>query len=208
MFLLMWIKILTYLAVFKKTRYLIKMIIEIIGEITTFLFILFIAILAYAQILYTTKDTDSEETSTARGSFLLAFGELGDFESIGLVQFLIFALFLFFIPLVLMNMLIAIMSDAYERVQSNAQSADSKILADMILEMEELTRFFKNKFGSGIDDEAKQYMIFSRTRESSGSGGEGWEGMTGELKICMKRVQSNIIASIESVKEELHAKQE
>ncbi len=83
MFMLMWVKILTYLAVFKKTRYLIKMIIEIIAEITTFLFILIISIVAYTQILYTT--TDSEETSTVRGSFVLAFGELGDFESIGTV---------------------------------------------------------------------------------------------------------------------------
>ena len=47
MFMLMWVKILTYLAVFKSTRYLIKMIIEIIAEITTFIVILFIAILAY-----------------------------------------------------------------------------------------------------------------------------------------------------------------
>ena len=84
-------------------------------------------------------------------------------------------------------MLIAIMSDAYERVQSNAQSADSKILADMILEMEELARFIKTKFGSGIDDEAKHYMMFSRTREAGISGGESWEGLIGELKICMKK---------------------
>ena len=73
----------------------------------------------------------------------------------------------------------------------------------MILEMEELARFIKTKFGSGIDDEAKHYMMFSRTREAGISGGESWEGLIGELKICMKKQQSNIIASIQSVKDEI-----
>jgi len=61
-------------------------------------------------------------------------------------------IFSFFVPLTLMNMLIAIMSDAYERVQSNAQAADTKILADMILEMEELFRFFKTSFGRTLEE--------------------------------------------------------
>lgn len=65
-----------------------------------------------------------------------------------------------------MNMLIAIMSGAYERVQSNAISADTKILADMILEMEELARFFKTKFGSSLNEDASYYLMFSRTKEA------------------------------------------
>ena len=44
----MWFKILAYLTVFKPTRYLIKMIFEIINDITTFLIILFTALIAYA----------------------------------------------------------------------------------------------------------------------------------------------------------------
>ena len=48
MFLLIWIKILTYLAVFKATRYLIKMIVDIIKDISTFLIILLTALVAYA----------------------------------------------------------------------------------------------------------------------------------------------------------------
>lgn len=52
----------------------------------------------------------------AKGSYALAFGELGSIEEYDGVQFAIFGIFSFFIPLVLMNMLIAIMSDVYERV--------------------------------------------------------------------------------------------
>jgi hypothetical protein len=86
MFLLMWVKILTYLAVFKDTRYLIKMIIEIIVEIKTFIFILFLAIIAYAQIMFVAMSMDTNEVSSSlRGSYVLAFGELGSFDTMGLV---------------------------------------------------------------------------------------------------------------------------
>lgn len=45
---LMWYKFLNYLTIFKPTRYLIKMIFEIINDIRAFLIILFAAMFAYA----------------------------------------------------------------------------------------------------------------------------------------------------------------
>jgi hypothetical protein len=57
-FMLMWVKILSYFSVFKPTRYLIKMIFEIIADILTFLIILFTAIFAYAQINYSIKHAE------------------------------------------------------------------------------------------------------------------------------------------------------
>lgn len=47
MYLLIWIKILTYLAVFQAIRYFVKMINEIIKEIGTFLVILALAMVSY-----------------------------------------------------------------------------------------------------------------------------------------------------------------
>lgn len=138
-FLLMWFKILSYLQVFKPTRYLIKMIFEIIGDITTFLVILFTALFAYAQITYImTDNTDKELTTDLKNSYVLGLGELGEFGDFGYLQFFIFIMFSFLVPLVLMNMLIALMADSYTRVQSNAVAADARALADMLMEMEEV----------------------------------------------------------------------
>jgi ABC-type multidrug transport system fused ATPase/permease subunit len=137
----MWVKIITYLSVFKSTRYLIKMIMEIIADISTFLIILGIAMMAYAQIMWSLDQLDVSD-EVVRNSYVLAFGELGDFQDFGTVKFFIFVLFTFFIPLLLMNMLIAIMSDAYERVQANSAAADVRSLADMELEYEEVVHFF------------------------------------------------------------------
>jgi hypothetical protein len=59
-------------------------------------------------------------------------GELGAFDEFQYMQFFIFIMFSFLVPLVLMNMLIAIMSDSYARVQSNSVAADAKALAEML----------------------------------------------------------------------------
>src|ERR1700761_1861799 len=79
-------------------------------------------------------------------TYTFAFGEMGSYDSYGAMQFFVFAIFAFFIPLTLMNMLIAIMSDVYQRVQENAVSADAKSLADMTLEMEEFISIVKGLF--------------------------------------------------------------
>lgn len=59
MLLSMWIKIFNYLAVFESTRYLIKMIFEIISDASAFLIILLTAIIAYLQI--SINITESED---------------------------------------------------------------------------------------------------------------------------------------------------
>jgi len=49
---------------------------------------------------------------------------------------MIFIIFSFFVPILLMNMIIAIMSDSYERVMANAIPADCRQLASMLVELE------------------------------------------------------------------------
>ena len=81
-----------------------------------------------------------------RDSWAFSFGELGDIENFGLIRYLVFAAFTFIIPLTLMNLLIAIMGDAYNRVQENSKAADARALANMELEMEQLVYFFKSLY--------------------------------------------------------------
>jgi len=96
-----------------------------------------------------------------RNSYVLSFGELGDFGGFPVIQFIIFALFSFFVPLVLMNMLIAIMSDVYERVQSNAAAADARQLAEMIHEMEELVMFWRQTIRRQEVKDAYSYCFYT-----------------------------------------------
>ena len=121
LFLLMWYKIINYLSVFKPTRYLIKMIFEIISDISTFMIIMFTALFAYAQIYYVIDNTTTSEGASdfigyISDSYVLSLGELGDYDTYGFLKYFTFMIFSFLVPLVLLNMLIAIMSDSYSRV--------------------------------------------------------------------------------------------
>ena len=95
---------------------------------------MFTALFAYAQITYVlTTDLEKKSLETdLMNSYVLSLGELGGFDEFGYLQFAVFIMFSFLVPLVLMNMLIAIMSDSYSRVQSNAVAADARALAEML----------------------------------------------------------------------------
>ena len=80
----------------------------------------------------------------------MAFGDFSDFtDDYTTTGFIIFAFFSFFVTLIMMNLLIAIMSDSYERVQANSLAADARILASLILEMEEIYNYLQ------LDEEVK-----------------------------------------------------
>lgn len=58
MFFLLWIKIFKYLSVFSAFRYFVMMVGETIADIKTFLTILFIAMIAYGQIMLTISENE------------------------------------------------------------------------------------------------------------------------------------------------------
>ena len=60
-------------------------------------------------------------------------------------EFLIFVIYSFFVPILLLNMVIAIITDSYERVMANSVPADCRKLATMLVEMEEIVNFFSAK---------------------------------------------------------------
>lgn len=162
-FFLLWIKIFKFLQAFSAFRYIIMMIQEIIKSIGTFLALLFIAMLAYGQIMLTMKPVEDGATwAELRGGYVLALGELGSFDEYNFIQFFMFCMFTFFIPLTLMNMLIAIMSDTYARVQEGAASADARSLAEMELEMEEMTRFFFLVIRPSKVESEYQYSFYTK----------------------------------------------
>lgn len=65
--------------------------------------------------------------------YLMAFGEYNtdDYKA---AHWILFTLALIFIPLVMLNMLIAIMSDTFGRVSSSREEAEGKELNALILE--------------------------------------------------------------------------
>ena len=74
--------------------------------------------------------------------FLLAFGELGDYSTelegthLPTLAFIIFVISIFFITLVMLNLVIAIISDTYENVKTWRKLASNFEKAVILLEIE------------------------------------------------------------------------
>ena len=84
MFFLLWIKIFKYLSVFSAFRYFVMMVGETIADIKTFLTILFIAMIAYGQIMLTLSEGD-DYLADFKGGYVLSLGDLGSFDEYGIM---------------------------------------------------------------------------------------------------------------------------
>lgn len=74
-------------------------------------------------------------------------------------------------------MVIAIMGDTYARVQSNSIAADSRALAELLFEMEQIARFyFKHIKFKKIDD---TFFYCFCSFPDDGEEDEEWEGVVG-----------------------------
>jgi WD40 repeat protein len=139
------LKAVGYFRIFNKYRYLLRVILEIIKDMTPFFLILFTSTLAFAILLRV-----SESELTFFNSFINVYMldqtnfviSLNSFENI----------FVFFMasllnPIIMLNLLIAIMGDTYDRIQEDMVVADYREMTELILEAEYFV--FWRKFRPG-----------------------------------------------------------
>lgn len=146
---LLWLKFFTFLRVFNNFSAFIRMIIEMMRDMSTFLSMLVLGILSFANTYYILDQTTFQEKqdwakthkpgdpipTLTGGTFFDSFTYtyrmgLGDFDTDAFAEskfFMFFWLLFFactlFIQILLLNLLIAIMGDTFERVQEMKEQA-------------------------------------------------------------------------------------
>lgn len=129
----MWFKFLYFFRIFKNFGYLTRLIIIVINDMKTFLFVMFFTIVAFSDSLLTLSNGNPDDKK-----FVTGFGDsiiytyriiLGDFN---VDEFgdcgteLVYALFIMctvFNTIVMLNLLIAIISESFSAVKENAANA-------------------------------------------------------------------------------------
>jgi len=146
---------LSHMRIFSNLRYLINMIVEIMSDMSSFTIILVYWIIglnvAFFMLSQAKKPSSKDPQPDTTESFLenlkityrLAFADFSPEEYTSLEWFM-FVLGSCFIPLVLFNLIIAIMGDTYDRVQTSAKCVDLKEQANLILEAEQLLYWRRN----------------------------------------------------------------
>lgn len=136
-----WTKAISYFRIYQPTRYLIYMIKECAKDTIPFLVILLYLTITFAITFHNFSST-SEAVHMTFGeawthSYLLNFNSFQT-DSYDNIQWVLFIIATLINPLVLMNMIIALLGNTYGRVKENAVVADLLELAEMIIETESI----------------------------------------------------------------------
>jgi hypothetical protein len=132
-----WFRALSYLRMFQTTRVLIKLIVEVAKDMISFIVVLIIAVIGFS-ITFLVLNEDQDMVSSLKYNYRVMYG---DFDTDSYPQggnWVLFIIASTILPLVMLNMLIAIMSDTYARVMADIVPSDFAELNDMILEQEEV----------------------------------------------------------------------
>lgn len=140
---IMWMKILYFLRIFKSTGYFLEMIFKVIIDIKYFLLVLFIVIFAFGDALFAiayyngyTYTTNILDSFIYTYRMVLGDWDTGDFTD-NIAIYMIYVFFLlctFFNMIIMLNLLISIVSEAFNKVNSNAENAAYKGMAQLIAE--------------------------------------------------------------------------
>ena len=140
-----WTRGITYFRINAATRYLIKLLFQVCLDIIPFLIILFYSTVAFA-LMFRAFDSDinSDFFPYLTDSYNII---LGGWENPHEPKFYSLILFLATLlnPIVSLNLLIAILTDTFETVKNDEVEADSQELAAMIVEVETLIFWNREK---------------------------------------------------------------
>ena len=113
------------------------MIKEVSKDMMSFLVILMMATVAMSLLNVIAGEEELSFTKALLRSYKLDYASF-DVEIHDTQSFVVFIIGSFLCPLIMLNLLIAIMSDTYDRVQDGMAIADTKEIAEMLLEIEEV----------------------------------------------------------------------
>lgn len=141
--LITWARLIGYFRIFDETRYLIHMITQIVNDLGPFL-ILFLLSNIGATFTFYSNDFDTDFGNEILSTYGISYGSW-EFEQDNNLKYTIFFCVSLMNTLILLNLLIALISDTYQRVRGQLDIVDMQELADIILEVDSIMIWNRNK---------------------------------------------------------------
>ena len=148
----LWIKFLYFFRTKERFGYLIRMIVEVFSDIMPFLLAFFVVIIAFSDAFYSQSNSRKKDErylpdffTSMVNTYQIALGEftmMDDFKD-DISAWVLFLLCTIFNLIVMLNLLIAIISDSYERVNTTKEKVAMKELANLVLDLRHFTCFRK-----------------------------------------------------------------
>ena len=184
--LLCWIRVIGYFRVYKETRYLISMIIQVCKRTFAFLLIFLTFVLQSCIGLKAFRPELDYETAWTIG-YRLAYADFRDEDPQSEdthEERIFFFIMTLLIPLLLLNLLIALLGDVFDEVELTKEKEDVREKFMLILE---ISKFFKLcKRGK---KEKKYFHICTKERQQTHVKDHIWAGKVKELMRSIEKLE-------------------
>ena len=184
----------TFFRTFKMTRLFVRMTIEVIKEIYSFLVILLYSTFAFGM-MYAALNPEQQSLGEAWAvAYELLMGEFNN-ENYNWMQWLCFSASSLLNVIIMLNLLISILGDSYERAQMSAKENDLSEMLRLVIEYESML-FWRRNYGEPcvlIKCAANKAAVI--TDEWEGRVARMIKGVNEELFALESRVKSHIEAS-------------
>jgi len=137
-----WTRGISYFRMFDGTRYMVRLLSEVIKDMREFFVILFYSTTAFSFIFYL-RSPELSFSLYVTVSYRMDLGSW-DAEYTALFDWVIFFLATVINLIIMLNLLISIMGDTYAKVQESNDIANYQELTEMIIEIEKLM-FWKKR---------------------------------------------------------------
>jgi hypothetical protein len=126
---LVWFKLFYFMRIFKNTGYYIRMIVEVMYDMRSFLLILLVSIIAFSDSFLAISMANTEDLRFTNGyidsniyTYRMILGDMQtDFgEHATVIAWFFFIICTLFNMIIVLNLLIAIISESFGRVNSNS----------------------------------------------------------------------------------------
>ena len=187
---LCWFRGLSHLRSFESTRIFIYLVVVMIKELKAFIAVMIGGIICFTTTDFILKsagtpdstDPENHVLDSLWSTFQLTIGEYS-FDDLDYFGQMLFVLEAFFMNIILLNLIIALMSDTYENVMTNIVELDGRQLNTMILACEHFL-FWKRDEGS------PQHLYW--VDYSSGSS-EGWASSADYITTAVAGAKDEIL---------------
>ena len=178
----------TYFRTFNPTRVFVNLALSVTRQIYAFLVLLAYCVFGFGVTASIMSDDDSATQSwTSAFNILLGSFETGSF---GLIQWVIFVACNLVNVIVMLNLLISIIGDAYDRAQVSLAEYDRHEKLQVVMEFEAVM-FWKRRSGS------ETVMVKCKVKKES-AGGDEWMGRVNALLQAFKTEHSELSSTLTS----------
>ena len=187
-----FIRGLSYFRIVSGPRYYVNLIYEVIFDIVPFLIILFYTTASFSLIFRVLMEKDDTQLFYLTASWEINVGGF-DTSNYSSIMYLAFFLHTVINPLIMLNLLISILGDTFDRVSEKTVVADCKELAGMVLECELFFFFNKSK-------KNKSYLHICEGLKDSYKTDDSMLRKIKDKMKTLKTMQKTVISELNEIK--------